>query len=65
MYRVSVVRLKDRWGEVDPYWRWTIPVLFRSWNLAVFAATKAAKRKIARHGGEWKVEIERERVVIV
>ena len=65
MFRASVVRMTDRWGEVDPYWRWTIPVLFQSWEAAGDAAVKAAKRKIERHGGEWTVEIERERVVIV
>ena len=65
MYRASVVRMTDRWGEVDPYWRWTIPVLFQSWEAAGDAAVKAAQRKTQQWGGEWSVEIERERVVIV
>lgn len=63
MFRASVVRFTEHWGEDD--YRWTVPVLFRTWDSAFDAAVKAAQRKIRRYGGEWSVEIERERVVIV
>ena len=68
MFRASVVEytkeLHTAWDDYTPS-RWVIPVLFRSWDDAVDAAVKAAQRKTQRWGGEWLVEIERERVVIV
>lgn len=65
MYRASVFRRADRFGEVDSWSRWNIPVLFRSRDEAIRAACLAAKRKIERHGGEWSIDIEHERVVII
>ena len=68
MFRASVVEYTKEsytvWDDYTPS-RWTIPVLFRTWDAAVDAAVKAAQRKTLRWGGEWSVEIERERVVIV
>lgn len=71
MYRASVVEVRGaswRDNSLDPNdapLRWLIPVLFLSRDEAVGAAWKAAKRKIDRLGGEWKIEVKRERVVIV
>lgn len=64
MYRASVLKT-DRFGEVDSWSSWNIPVLFRSRDEAIRAACKAAKRKIEQHGGEWSIDIQRERVVII
>ena len=68
MYRASVVErnhVAPWWDEFDQPMRWNIPVLFRSRDEAIRAACKAAKRKIEQHGGEWSIDIQRERVVIV
>ena len=71
MYRASVVEVRGfswRDNSLDPNdapLRWLIPVLFRNRDEAISAACKAAKRKIDRLGGEWKIEVERERVVII
>ncbi len=71
MYRASVVEVVEfNWRENliatnDASRRWLIPVLFLSRDEAVSAAMKAAQRKIDRLGGEWKIEVKRERVVIV
>ena len=71
MYRASVVEVRGyswRDNSLDPNdapLRWVIPVLFLSRDEALSAAVKAAKRKIERLGGEWSIDIQRERVVIV
>ena len=71
MYRASVVEVRGhswRDNSLDPNdapLRWRIPVLFLSRDEALSAAVKAAKRKIERHGGEWSIDIKRERVVII
>jgi hypothetical protein len=71
MYRASVVERRGHsWRDYssdpnDAPRRWLIPVLFRSDDDAFAAAVKAAQRKAVRFGGEWSVEVERERVVIV
>lgn len=64
MYRAQVVRV-DEWGCTDPDWCWDIPVYFRDRQAALDAAIVAAKRKMARFGGDWKVEIDHEHVVIM
>ena len=65
MYRASVRQVGQTLFWDTGYYRWSIPVLFRSWDAAVDAATKSAYRRAVRYGGEWKIEINRERVVIV
>lgn len=71
MYRASVVEVvgfnwrEDPLAPNDAPLRWIIPVLFRNRDEAISAACKAAKRKIEQHGGEWSIDIQRERVVIL
>ena len=68
MYRASVAPRKRQALILASGWsgnRWNIPVLFRSRDEAIRAACKAAKRKIEQHGGEWSIDIQRERVVII
>ena len=71
MYRASVVERNPPappWGTYDEFdkpLRWNIPVLFRNRDDAIRAACIAAKRKIEQHGGEWSIDIQHEKVVII